>query len=569
MVKTLSEDEKKDIINRYQNTNEGLETIGKYYKVGKLKIKAVLREFNVLPNKRGGQVKDGVSKTLETSKVSKYQPPKGKILVARCKKSNLEFNDSNNTSGSLTKHIIKTYGDVDIPNNTYQRKKYFKLHNKHWFEEYFDIVEKIISETKRCAYCKWETIDINNLSGQYQIHLKSEHNISINDYIKEYPDDLKFFNKYKTTVERKKELSNVDNFVICEICGEKLKSITNTHLKTHGITPMGYKIKYPNSKLISEKLHTKFSEQMKVANINIKPSWTSRGEIELKEFIENLGFNVKKSKNRGLLKGKEIDIIIPTLKLGIEYNGLYYHTDVMGKNYSYHLDKTIACKNIGYDLIHIFEDEWKLDGDLIKNKIKHILGVGDGVKIGARKCIIKEIDSKIKSKFLNDFHIQHNDKSNINLGAFYGDILVGVMTFKTNRLMTSDMSTDEYELSRFATNYGYIISGLPSKILSYFKKAHHPKKIISFADRRWTLNQNNNMYTKLGFKLINIGKPNYWYYNSKVNRLKRFHKFGFGKSSLKLKYPYLDFTKTERELTKELGYDRIWDCGLFKYELTI
>ncbi len=23
---------------------------------------------------------------------------------------------------------------------------------------------------------------------------------------------------------------------------------------------------------------------------------------------------------------------------------------------------------------------------------------------------------------------------------------------------------------------------------------------------------------------------------------------------------------TEKEMTKELGYDRIWDCGLFKYE---
>ena len=35
----------------------------------------------------------------------------------------------------------------------------------------------------------------------------------------------------------------------------------------------------------------------------------------------------------------------------------------------------------------------------------------------------------------------------------------------------------------------------------------------------------------------------------------------------KKKYPELDFSKTERELTLELGYDRICDCGLFKYEL--
>jgi hypothetical protein len=29
----------------------------------------------------------------------------------------------------------------------------------------------------------------------------------------------------------------------------------------------------------------------------------------------------------------------------------------------------------------------------------------------------------------------------------------------------------------------------------------------------------------------------------------------------------LDFTKSEKELTTELGFERIWDCGLIKYEL--
>jgi len=40
-----------------------------------------------------------------------------------------------------------------------------------------------------------------------------------------------------------------------------------------------------------------------------------------------------------------------------------------------------------------------------------------------------------------------------------------------------------------------------------------------------------------------------------------------GKNNLKKKYPNLDFSKTESELTKELGFDRIWNCGLYKYTL--
>jgi hypothetical protein len=36
------------------------------------------------------------------------------------------------------------------------------------------------------------------------------------------------------------------------------------------------------------------------------------------------------------------------------------------------------------------------------------------------------------------------------------------------------------------------------------------------------------------------------------------------KSILNKKYGF-PMTMTELEMTKELGYDRIWDCGLFKY----
>ena len=47
----------------------------------------------------------------------------------------------------------------------------------------------------------------------------------------------------------------------------------------------------------------------------------------------------------------------------------------------------------------------------------------------------------------------------------------------------------------------------------------------------------------------------------------RHHKFGFRKEKLHKKYG-LPLTMTETEMVKELGYDRIWDCGLIKYVYT-
>jgi hypothetical protein len=39
---------------------------------------------------------------------------------------------------------------------------------------------------------------------------------------------------------------------------------------------------------------------------------------------------------------------------------------------------------------------------------------------------------------------------------------------------------------------------------------------------------------------------------------------GFNKQTLSKKYGF-PIEMTETEMIKELGYDRIWDCGLIKY----
>ena len=52
-------------------------------------------------------------------------------------------------------------------------------------------------------------------------------------------------------------------------------------------------------------------------------------------------------RNRTILNGKEIDIYIPSLKLGIEYNGLYWHSEVNGKDKNYHFNKLNNCNKQG------------------------------------------------------------------------------------------------------------------------------------------------------------------------------------------------------------------------------
>lgn len=567
MKTNLTTQEINNIIELYKSEIPNTHKLAEKFKVGHKKISQILKENNIKINKKGGKVKLGNSFEIESSKSNKYLSSSTHELVAQCKKTNVIIKDPNNLSGKLTKHITELYGDIWIPSNTYQRKKYESINNKKWFEEYFNIVEVLITPTRKCKLCDWETTDTSNKTGCFETHINKNHEITLDDYLTKFPEDCFYHPNYVKKNELLNFLTKSKNYVICQICGEKMKSISNTHLKNkHNITIFDYKLKYPNEKIVSTSISERLSNLVKITNINMTPTWTSKGETEIKEFIEGLGFKVEKCKNNKLLDGKEIDLIITDKNICIEYNGLYYHTEKMGKISSYHLNKTIHCNQLGYKLIHIFEDEWKTKENLVKTKLKHLLKVNDGIKIGGRNVTIKRINNEDKTFFLNENHIQGNDKSSIFYGGYYNDELVGVMTFNDKRTMTKN-NEGEFELSRFATKQNYIIVGLASKILKQFVKDYTPKTIISFADRRWTIDSNNNLYTNLGFKLVSITKPTYYYYNSKVNRYKRFHKFGFGKNNLKKRYPNLDYNKTEKELTSELGYDKIWDCGLFKYEL--
>ena len=223
----------------------------------------------------------------------------------------------------------------------------------------------------------------------------------------------------------------------------------------------------------------------------------------------------------------------------------------------------------GYKLIHIMEDEWFLKNEIVKEKIKHILNFKNENRksIYARNCQIKLISSKDKNVFLNKNHIQGEDKSDVHLGAFYNEELVSVMTFGSKRNMTST-ADGSFELRRFASDINYLVVGIFSKFISFFKKNYNPKHIFTFLDLRWNPNLNDNVYTKNGFSMIELIKPDYTYYNSKISRYKRFHKFSFGKNLLKEKFPQIySKDKTEWQIMQELGYDRIWDCGKYRYEV--
>lgn len=253
-----------------------------------------------------------------------------------------------------------------------------------------------------------------------------------------------------------------------------------------------------------------------------------------------------------ILNGLEIDILLPKYNLGIEYNGLRWHSEEFLKDRNYHLNKTKLAESKGVHLIQIFEDEWINHKELILEKLKHFTGNTQCKVVGARKCNIIEIERDSAVKFLDTYHIQGFVNSSIYLGAYYNNELVAVMTFLNER-------NKKWNLTRFSSNYIYSLPGLANKMFNCFIKKYNPIEVKTFLDRRWS-HCNINVYDKMGFKLVDVVRPDYRY----VDNYERKHKFGFRKNILHRKYG-LPLEMTEYEMTKRLGFYRIWDCGLFKY----
>jgi hypothetical protein len=510
-----------------------------------------------------------VQKELNSYKFNKNNPYKlidGKQLIAVCKQTRKEIVDYDNRSGAITNHLLNLYSDLEIPSH-YKRKDILYKTFKFWYHDYFDFQYRDIKNKVKCKYCDWETEDVDNVAGTYMNHMLNVHNINIDEHLNKYPDDSIFFKNYVRKKEREEFLDHGDNHIECKICGDKLKKITQSHLNKHNLTLSEYKEKYKNT--ISNTVRLNMLDFYEKTLRDKGFTKVSKWEKEINEFINGLGINTIQSCRTILDQYNEIDIYIPDFKIGIECNGLYYHSEIKGnKNKNYHKIKTVAANSKDITLFQIFEDEWHEKKDIVKSKLLNIFNLGSNKKIYARKCQIKEIQPTIKNLFLNKNHIQGEDRSTIYLGAYYDNELVSVMTFDNNRSYNKEKNHNEniYELKRFATKLNYNVVGIGSKIFTYFLENYKPKKVISFLDIRWLNINKQNIYQILGFNKEKVLNPDYSYLNFNLYKNKRLHKFAFGKNSLKKKFPDLySEDKSEWEIMQEAGYDRIWDCGKIKY----
>lgn len=249
----------------------------------------------------------------------------------------------------------------------------------------------------------------------------------------------------------------------------------------------------------------------------------------------------------------EIDILLPDLKVGIECNGSYWHSELNGRGKHYHLQKSQIAEAAGIRLIHIWEHDWNGNRSTVESFLQNILG--GNRRVFARKCSVKRISNSKGTAFFNDHHYQKAVNASVTVGLHYDGRLVAAMSFGKSRYNKQY----EWEMLRFATEKGTTVVGGGSRLFSAFVEANRPLSIVSYCDRS---RSTGKLYHQLGFHLERTSTPNYYYTNNYTTFMSRQR---FQKHKLKVILENFDPGKTEWENMIAHGYDRIWDCGQYVF----
>ena len=300
------------------------------------------------------------------------------------------------------------------------------------------------------------------------------------------------------------------------------------------------------------KCENEFFQQFRLSDDNSCPDCNPKtmtwGEILIDEWLKELEIDYEKGSYK-IIPPHQLDFYIPSINVAIEFNGLYWHSELAGRNKTYHVNKFKKCDELGIKLIQIFEHELIYKPELIKHRILSALGKSTN-RIYARKLKTKQISSKIARKFLNDNHLHASTSASFNYALVDdNDIVYSVMTFSKSRFSKSAAS---WELVRFASLAGYTVVGAASKLFASFVRDNEIDSVVSYADLNWG---KGNVYTNLGFVFSHYSSPNYWYFqgiDSVTSRMK------FQKHKLPKELYHLG---SEWEIMKYLKWNRYWDSG--------
>jgi hypothetical protein len=274
----------------------------------------------------------------------------------------------------------------------------------------------------------------------------------------------------------------------------------------------------------------------------------SYGERDIYNFVKSSYTGDIVVNCRSAIPPLEIDVFVPDLKFGIEFNGNYYHAGEKNK----HFEKFQRANAVGIRLFQIPEYEWlnPVKQKIWKSMILNQLGQSKH-RIFARKCDLIKVTPTEANTFLMENHLQGVCRASTHIGLMYNNELVMVMTLGKSRFKSL-----EIELIRMASRLDTNVVGGGSKLLAYAKSLF--SEIVSFSNNNYSA---GSFYVNEKFvqEDTTIG---YCYIKGSVviSRIKA------QKHKLHRLVDKFDSALTESENMQNNGYLKFYDSGQTKWK---
>jgi hypothetical protein len=239
----------------------------------------------------------------------------------------------------------------------------------------------------------------------------------------------------------------------------------------------------------------------------------SRPQVEICDYVRSLmPDETILISDRKAISPLELDIYVPSKRLGVEFDGLFWHSSWHPDTYDSrrHQKKALRCRDAEINLLVVFEDEWGAKKELLKSMIRWRLGKFCGTKLDARKLELRRLNSGFGSFFERN-HLDGSAKASFAYGLYRGDDLMMCCSVRHN-------FARETEIARMATDYDYSVRGGAARLIKAIRQEIGQETLVSYSSNRVG---SGRVYGALGFKLLSESRPSYWYTDGK-SRIWRF-----------------------------------------------
>lgn len=274
-------------------------------------------------------------------------------------------------------------------------------------------------------------------------------------------------------------------------------------------------------------------------------------ERELFDFVRSLGLNVERNV-RYVISPKEVDIWVPSKRVALEYDGLYWHSRDE-KDPGAPLEKLRLCQRDGIRLLSFFSDEWRDRRLVVESIIRNALGMTDR-RLDARKLDLREVDASVTQPFLNRCHIDGGTRAGRHLALLADGEPVSVMTLRTPH---HSRYSDCLEVARFASELGTSVRGGLGRLVGMAQdvvRGLGKSRLLTYVDLRFGTGVG---YERVGFVSAGHTGRSYWH----TDGHRRFNRFAFRAD--------VSRQMTERQVCEEAGVCQVYGPGNTRMFLTV